>query len=116
MLGAAAAATGAVCPAAGAAAAAGVAAAVAAVAAAVAAAAGEKRGHHWAKCWTSIEQTTWLRKYNSFANIRAYLIDFVISTSYILYYNIKQILCNEKSKFAHFLFGTFGTPALLQSS
>jgi hypothetical protein len=103
MLGAAAAATGAVYPAAE------VAAAV--VAAAVAAAAGERRGQHWAKCWTSIEQT-----YNSFANIRAFLIDFVISTSCILYYNIRQILCNENSKFAHFFFGRFGTPAILQSS
>jgi hypothetical protein len=87
MLGAAAAATGAVCPAAG------VAAVVAA--AAVGAAAGEKRGQHWATCWTSIEQTTWLRKYNSFANIKAFLIHFVTSTSCILYYNIQQILCNE---------------------
>jgi hypothetical protein len=82
MLGVGAAATGAVCPGAGVAA--------AAVAAAVAAAAGEKRGHHWAKCWTSIEQTTWLRKYNSFSYIRTYLIDFVISTSCILYYIISN--------------------------
>jgi hypothetical protein len=85
MLGAGAAATGAVCPAAG----------VAAAAAAVVAAAGERRGQHWATCWTNIEQTAWLRKYNSFLNIRAFFIDFVISTSYSLYYNIKQILCNE---------------------
>ncbi len=110
MLGAGAAATDAVYPAAEVAA--------AAVAAAVAAAAGEKRGHHWAKCWTNIEQTAWLRKYNSFLNIRANFIDFVISTSCMLYYTvISNKSCAMKiANFQKIFFGTFEMPAILQSS